>query len=627
MSLPEDLNMEDLPVQPYSSPRALKWLYCTGRVSSTLAMLPYWAVKHACYPRPRESWSVSEALLIDFTRRVSAITDMAGVQHATRDPTVEPEKDALKETRFAWVPGVAGEMCCGVIDDEKVTPLKRVGTYIWEREPKPDLDDEDANDKDAEVEQEDHDEAGRCAEGEACDARGDLVGIYFHGGGYTHFSAHEESQTSTIPRRLMQCDYFASIHAVEYRLLPDSPFPAALQDAVSVYAHLIRSGVDAHKIVLIGDSAGGNIVLALARWIRDEKKLDTPGGLLLLSPWCDPSHSFPNSITSYMPRPNPEDYLADDPTARRLLITSLLGDKPHSFLSSPYISPASQLGPHGSFADFPPTFVHYGDAERLEEEIESLIRGMKRDNVPLEAEKTKDAVHDVLMVRFWNEDVRRGIYERIGEWLEGVMKKSEERGGAPRRTTRGNRSVSNASATSNWSNADAASGRGKGRRLLQRCGSSAALLVPGMRSRSASSASVSGTPMNRKGSAFSLGGDGWSGISMNRRGSALSLGGDGGSGISMKRRGSALSLGGGGDGPSGSDSMRRGSSSSTPGGEGGAELQRVGSSTDGAASVQKAERSASGSSSGNGFAKEHSNDRVEIVREGPDGEEIEEINH
>lgn len=71
--------------------------------------------------------------------------------------------------------------------------------------------------------------------------------------------------------------------AVEYRLLPNSPFPAALQDAASVYAQLIRSGVPSHKIVLIGDSAGGNIVLALARWIRDEKKTAPPGGLLLLS--------------------------------------------------------------------------------------------------------------------------------------------------------------------------------------------------------------------------------------------------------------------------------------------------------------------------------------------------------
>ncbi|GAA6002369.1 hypothetical protein JCM10207_001085 [Rhodosporidiobolus poonsookiae] len=423
MSLPQDLNMDELPCQPYSSPRLLKWFYCTHRVSSSLFLLPYWAIKYAFYKRPRASWSLAETLLIDFTRRVSAITDMAGVQHATRDPTAEPDHSSLKETRFEWVPGVAGEMCSGVVDDENVRPLKRVGTFIWERADDVRLDYQNGNWKDAEVDNESIDEEASVGYNDDVGS-GDLVGVYFHGGGYTHFSAHENAQTSAIPRRLMLYNYFASIHAVEYRLLPDSAFPAALQDGLSVYAHLIRSGVPAHKIVIIGDSAGGNIALALARWIRDEKKLPAPAGLLLLSPWCDPSHSFPHSTTHFVPRPNPEDYLADEPTARRLLVTSLLGEKPHSYLSSPYISPASQLGPHGSFDHFPPCFVHYGDAERLQEEIESLIRGLKRDGVPLDFLKTPDAVHDVLMVRFWNEDVRREIYDRIADWCDKLVRTS-----------------------------------------------------------------------------------------------------------------------------------------------------------------------------------------------------------
>lgn len=214
--------------------------------------------------------------------------------------------------------------------------------------------------------------------------------------------------------------------AVEYRLLPASSFPAALQDGISVYAHLIRSGVPAEKIVLIGDSAGGNVVLAMARWIRDEQKLPAAGGLLLLSPWCDPSRSFPESTSSYVARPNPEDYLADAPSARRLLVTSLLGDKPHDFLSSPYISPASAFGPEGCFGLFPPTFVHYGDAERLVDEIDALIEGMKRDGVDLDVEKTVDAVHDVLMVRFWNEEVRGHVYERVCGWLDGIVARAQD---------------------------------------------------------------------------------------------------------------------------------------------------------------------------------------------------------
>lgn len=506
MSLPQDLNLAELPSQRYASPRILKWLYCTGKVGSSLFMLPYWAIKHSCNPKPRSSWSLSETLLVDFTRRVSAITDQAGVQHSTRDPTAEPDKESLKETRFEWVPGVAGDSCCGVLDDKDVRPLKRVGTFIWERpcvdESSEESEGEEESPKELELEREGEEATSDTPDNSGCEGKGDFVGLYFHGGGYTHFSAHEDSQTSIIPRRLMLTDYFAAIHAVEYRLLPNSPFPAALQDAVSVYTQLIRSGVPSHKIILIGDSAGGNIVLALARWIRDERKSAPPGGLLLLSPWCDPSHSFPDSTSSFVARPNPEDYLADDPTARRLLITSLLGTKPHSFLTSPYISPASQLGPQGSFANFSPAFIHYGDAERLEAEIESLIKGMTRDEVPLLVEKTKDAVHDVLMVRFWNEEVRNGIYEKIAGWLEDIMNRSEQRGGASRREIGNERRMSRASSSLSVNPEAGSNGLGtapkesKGRRILQRAASSASLLVPGVstgkRDRSGSSASSNG---------------------------------------------------------------------------------------------------------------------------------------
>ena len=125
--------------------------------------------------------------------------------------------------------------------------------------------------------------------------------------------------------------------AVEYRLLQHAPVPGALQDAAAVYTHLVthRLGAvkrvdgkyhypdlpipyhtDAHmhrvsadavdpvystpvntgpvaavhrpRIILIGDSAGGNLVLALARWIRDEGVLPAPDGMILLSPSCDP---------------------------------------------------------------------------------------------------------------------------------------------------------------------------------------------------------------------------------------------------------------------------------------------------------------------------------------------------
>lgn len=102
-----------------------------------------------------------------------------------------------------------------------------------------------------------------------------------------------------------------------------------------------------------------------------------------------------------------------------MLVASLLGHHPREFVSDPYISPASQLGPHGHFESYPPTFIHYSDAERLQKEIEQLTAGMLRDQVDVDVLLTKDGVHDLLMFKYWNEEVRDHVWDRIYGWLDG----------------------------------------------------------------------------------------------------------------------------------------------------------------------------------------------------------------
>lgn len=90
--------------------------------------------------------------------------------------------------------------------------------------------------------------------------------------------------------------FSARLAAVEYRLLPHHPLPAALQDAAAAYLALLRRGIPGCRIVLIGDSSGGHLALALTRWIRDmldggadddqnpfRLHLRKPAGLVLLS--------------------------------------------------------------------------------------------------------------------------------------------------------------------------------------------------------------------------------------------------------------------------------------------------------------------------------------------------------
>lgn len=64
--------------------------------------------------------------------------------------------------------------------------------------------------------------------------------------------------------------------------------------------------------------------------------------------------------------------------------------------------------------------MQYGDAERLEEEVDSLVAALRKDEVAVEVEKTVDGVHDLLILPFWSSSVKEGIYSRIEGWLRAL---------------------------------------------------------------------------------------------------------------------------------------------------------------------------------------------------------------
>ncbi|UZJ52784.1 hypothetical protein CBS101457_002104 [Exobasidium rhododendri] len=124
------------------------------------------------------------------------------------------------------------------------------------------------------------------------------VMYYIHGGGY-YFG-------STSTHRLMVTRFARKIggraFAVAYRLSPQYPWPCPVQDILAGYLYLIdpppearHTAIDPSHIVIAGDSAGGGLVLALLGILRD-LKLPMPSGAVLLSPWCDMTHSFPSIL-------------------------------------------------------------------------------------------------------------------------------------------------------------------------------------------------------------------------------------------------------------------------------------------------------------------------------------------
>ena len=106
--------------------------------------------------------------------------------------------------------------------------------------------------------------------------------LYLHGGGYV--TCGPETHASLVT----QLSEFTMSKVIfpEYRLAPKDPFPAAIDDCLMVYQELIRNGIDSKNISLVGDSAGGGLVMALLQIIQRDN-LDIPSSAVLISPWTD----------------------------------------------------------------------------------------------------------------------------------------------------------------------------------------------------------------------------------------------------------------------------------------------------------------------------------------------------
>lgn len=114
------------------------------------------------------------------------------------------------------------------------------------------------------------------------------VMLYVHGGAYYFGSVDEHRYQMQRHARKLK----ARVLAPNYRLAPQFPFPCGLQDCLATYLDLIATQ-DPRTILLAGDSAGGGMVLALLVLLRD-RNLPLPAGAILISPWCDLTHSFPS---------------------------------------------------------------------------------------------------------------------------------------------------------------------------------------------------------------------------------------------------------------------------------------------------------------------------------------------
>lgn len=106
--------------------------------------------------------------------------------------------------------------------------------------------------------------------------------LFLHGGAYAVGSAADSvGLASDVARRAGALAY-----TVEYRLAPEHPYPAAVDDALAAYRGLLDAGTDPASVAVVGESAGGGLALALLLRVRDEG-LPMPAAAAVLSPWAD----------------------------------------------------------------------------------------------------------------------------------------------------------------------------------------------------------------------------------------------------------------------------------------------------------------------------------------------------
>ncbi|MGN0974965.1 MAG: alpha/beta hydrolase [Gemmiger sp.] len=202
--------------------------------------------------------------------------------------------------------------------------------------------------------------------------------LYCHGGGYTCGQLGYARILASKLAYASGCD----VLAFEYRLAPENPYPAAVEDAVAVWDHLMYLGYGARNVLLAGDSAGGNLALELALTLKAQGRRQ-PRAMMLMSPWTDMTCSGPSH----------RECVELDPTITPLYISAVRA----AYLGN-QVGPDRFADPRWSplFADLrglPPTLIQVGTNEILRSDSELLHEKMLAQGVHATLEVYSECWH------------------------------------------------------------------------------------------------------------------------------------------------------------------------------------------------------------------------------------------
>jgi monoterpene epsilon-lactone hydrolase len=207
------------------------------------------------------------------------------------------------------------------------------------------------------------------------DAPEDKAILYFHGGGFRVGSVASHRDLIAQIALASGC----RVLAINYRLAPEHRFPAALDDALAAYGWMLDRGLKSGNVAFVGDSAGGNLVLAAMLVLR-ERRLPLPASAVLMSPWTD----LAATGVSYVSRAEA------DPIHQRPMILALaknyLGGQGDP--CDPLVSPL-----YADLAGLPPLLIQVGDRETVLDDSVMLAEKARAAGVEVNLEVWDGMIH------------------------------------------------------------------------------------------------------------------------------------------------------------------------------------------------------------------------------------------
>jgi monoterpene epsilon-lactone hydrolase len=221
--------------------------------------------------------------------------------------------------------------------------------------------------------------------------------LFFHGGGFISGSFHSHQDLIGRLAKATGCD----VLAVDYRLAPEYPFPAALEDALISYEFLRKQKIAAQNIFVAGSSAGGGLTLGLLLKLLDRKEV-LPRAAICISPWVD------LAMTGKTLQTNEGKDLIHAKNIKVAASIYLAGHNPKDPLASPL---------YGNLEGLPPLLIQVGTREVFLDEIEQFAKKAKECDVPVELQKFDEMIHTWHLFASVVPEGQKA-FEKIGQFVK-----------------------------------------------------------------------------------------------------------------------------------------------------------------------------------------------------------------